>query len=264
MAKEILKEMLLNAKSGDYEKIMNYSITLEDIKDFYDLYCEFASLEADYNHMILGRKDVAKDLAERLELIKQMSKLIDRDIKIRQDNYKSVAKDLNINEEQYNKVFEVLRQLAANESAQYEIKIIKFPAYDNSVRYGYRTSEEYTGEMTILCEKGALSGFESDKKMSYLNSIMLEDIYQQGFSMVLFGDCVEEINLPNKQFLGYYHPIVFCLQDDSLASASKAFINFIEENGADLNHIEIDDLIATIKSKYKKRNRQKLLTSNKN
>lgn len=82
MAKESLKEMLLNVKPGDFHKIMGHPITQEDVKDFYDLYCEFTSLETDYQQMILGRKEVAKDLTKRLELLKQMSELISRGMNI--------------------------------------------------------------------------------------------------------------------------------------------------------------------------------------
>ena len=73
MVKESLKEKLLNVKPGDFDKIMRHQITQEDIKDFYDLYCEFAFFETDYQQMILGRKDAAKDLTKRLELLKQMN-----------------------------------------------------------------------------------------------------------------------------------------------------------------------------------------------
>ena len=36
MTAENLKEILLNVKPGDYNKIMEYQITQEDIKDFYN------------------------------------------------------------------------------------------------------------------------------------------------------------------------------------------------------------------------------------
>lgn len=150
---------------------------------------------------------------------------------------------------------------------QYEIKTIRYPAYDSSERHGYRTTDEYTGEITILAEKEALLKFESNKKISYLNQKMIEEIYRHGFSMILFGNDehkTERLNLPNKQKLGYYHPIVFYLQDDELANAVTSFISFIQENGADLNQIGINDLVETIKSKYQKRNKQKILTPIKN
>ena len=265
MSKESLKEMLLNAKSGDFGKIMEYQITQEDIKDFYELYCEFASLETDYRQMILGRKYTSKDLTKKLELLKQMGELISRGIKIQKEYYEDASRDLEnayIEEEQYNKVFEVLRRLASNDSVQYEIKTIRYPAYDSIDRHGYRTTEEYTAEITILAEKESLSKFKSDKDISHLNQKMIEEIYARGFSMILFGNdeyTTERLNLPNKQVLGYYHPLVFYLQDDQLANAISSFIKFIQENGADLNNIEINDLVETIKSKYKIRNRQKVL-----
>ena len=65
MTAENLKEILLNVKPGDYNKIMEYQITQEDIKDFYNLYSEFVSLENDYQQKILGRKEIAKDLPEQ-------------------------------------------------------------------------------------------------------------------------------------------------------------------------------------------------------
>ena len=268
MSKESLKEMLLNVKPGDFDKIMSHQITQEDIKDFYDLYCEFAFLETNYHQMILGRKDAAKDLTKRLELLKQICELISRGMNIQKTHYEYASRDLkdsNIDEEQYDKVLEVLRELANNESVQYEIKKITYPAYDSSDRYGYRTTDEYTGEITILAEKEALSKFETGKRIPFLNQEMIEEIYRHGFSMALFGNeehKIERLNLPNKQILGYYHPIVFYLQDDELANAVGSFISFIEENGADLNQIETSDLVETIRSKYQ--NTQKKLTPIKN
>ena len=265
MSKESLKDILLNVKPGDYDKIMNHSITQEDIKDFYNLYCEFASMESDYQQMILGRKEAAKDLIKKLELLKQMSELIARGMNRQKTHYEYAKRELknaSIDEDEYYKVFEVLRQLASSESVQYEIKTIRFPAYDSSERHGYRTTEEYEGEITVLAEKEALSRFESDKKLPYLKKEMLEEIYQHGFSMVLFGNDehkTEGLDLPNKQTLGYCHPIVFYLQNDELATATLSLIKFIEDNGTDLGQIEIDDLITVLKLNYQKRNKQKRL-----
>ena len=95
MTEESLKEMLLNVKPGDFDKIMGHQITCEDIKDFYDLYCEFASLETDYQQMILGRKDTAKDLIKRLELLKQMSEFISRGMNVQKGHYEEASRDLN-------------------------------------------------------------------------------------------------------------------------------------------------------------------------
>ena len=125
MTAENLKEILLNVKPGDYNKIMEYQITQEDIKDFYNLYSEFVSLENDYQQKILGRKEIAKDLVKRLELLKQMNELILRGIITKIGHYENASrniKDSSMDEEQYEKVFRILRQLASDESIQYEIK----------------------------------------------------------------------------------------------------------------------------------------------
>lgn len=263
MAKESLKKILLDIKPGDYDKIMSHSITQEDIQDFNNLYCEFVSLENDYQQMILGRKEAAKDLAKKLELLEQMSELIARGMKIQKRHYEDSVRDLkNTNIDEYYKALEVLKQLASNESVQYEIKTIRYPAYDSSERHGYRATEEYTGEITILAEKEALSKFDCSKKMPYLTQEMLIEIYRHGFSMILVGNdeyMTERLNLTNKQTLGHYHPIVFYLQDDELATATSSFMNFIEENGADLDKIQTYDLVQAIKSKYQKRNKIKKL-----
>lgn len=58
--------------------MMEHAITEEDIRDFYDLYNEFISLERDYQHMILGRKEVSQELVKKLELLERMSRLIER------------------------------------------------------------------------------------------------------------------------------------------------------------------------------------------
>lgn len=263
MAKESLKEILLDSKPGNYDKIMNLSITQDDIKDFNDLYCELVSLENEYQQMILGRKEVAKDLVKKLELLKRMSELIARGIEIRKEHYEHFTRDLkNTDIDEYYKVLEILKQLASNDAVQYEIKTIRYPAYDSSERHGYRTTDEYTGEITILAEKEALSKFDCSKKIPYLTQEMLVEIYQQGFSMILVGNdeyMTERLNLTNKQTLGSYHPIVFYLQDDELSNATEAFMRFIEENGTDLNQIATCDLVYTIKSKYQKQNKRKEL-----
>ena len=82
---------------------------------------------------------------------------------------------------------------------------------------------------------------------------MLLDIYKQGFSIILVGNdeyMTERLNIPNKQSLGHYHPIVFYLQDDNLSTAVFSFINFIEENGPDIEGMEVGYLVQVIKSKY--------------
>lgn len=263
MTAENLKEILLNVKPGDYNKIMEYQITQEDIKDFYNLYSEFVSLENDYQQKILGRKEIAKDLVKRLELLKQMNELILRGIITKIGHYENASrniKDSYMDEEQYEKVFRILRQLASDESIQYEIKTIKYPTYDSSEKHGYRTVDEYTGEVTILAEKEALAKF-SDEKNSYLMRKKIEEIYRYGSSVVLFGNdeyVTEELNLPNKQTLGFHHPIVFYLQDDELANAVMSFMSFIKENGVDINKIETNDLIETIKPKHQNNNKQKI------
>ncbi len=89
----------------------------------------------------------------------------------------------------------------------------------------------------------------------------IEEIYRYGSSVVLFGNdeyVTEELNLPNKQTLGFHHPIVFYLQDDELANAVMSFMSFIKENGVDINKIETNDLIETIKPKHQNNNKQKI------
>ena len=66
------------------------------------------------------------------------------------------------------------------------------------------------------------------------------------------------MSLPNKQILGYYHPIVFYLQDDELANAVRSFISYIQENGGDLDHIDPTELVNIIRSKYQRRKRPPL------
>ena len=71
--------------------------------------------------------------------------------------------------------------------------------------------------------------------------------------MILVGNdeyMTKRLNIPNKQSLGHYHPIVFYLQDDSLSTAVSSFMNFIEENGPDIEGMEVGYLVQVIKSKY--------------
>lgn len=260
MDEESLKEMLLNVKPGDYDKIMDHRITQEDISDFNNLYSEFASLEKDYQHMILGRKEASQELVKRLDLLEQMSRLIERGLKSQKYHYENVS-DTSISfgiEDSY-KVLEVLKLLSSNESVQYEIKTITYPAFDSSERHGYRTTSEYTGEITILSERNAISKLDSSKKLPYLRQEMLLEIYQHGYSMILLGNdeyMTERLNLPNKQTLGYRQP-VFYLQDDELADATSLFMRFVEDNGTDLEYLEVDKLVQTIKSKYQKSKKRK-------
>lgn len=185
-----------------------------------------------------------------------MSEFITRGISIQKSNYEKSVRELeDINIDDYYKVLEVLKLLSSNELVQYEIKTLTYPTFDYSERHGYRSAEEYTGEITILAEKEALSKLvDISTEMSYLTKDMLREVYQQGFSMILVGNdrYRTELNLPNQRTLGYFYPIVFYLQDDELAIATSSFMSFIEENGTDLEQIKIDDLVQTIKSKYQK------------
>ena len=264
MVKESLKEMLQNAKSGDYDKIMKYVITQDDIKDFYELYSEFVIDEVNYQQMILERKRVAQDFIQKLELLRQMSELISRSIDIKKRHYEYAAnnsKDLIIAESQYDKVFRVLKQLASDETTQYEIKTIKYTAYDSNERHGYRTTDEYLGSVTILAEKQSLNEIESYKK-NYTIREMLENIYKFGYSMIIFGNdeyTTERLNLPNKRILGHYHPLVLYLQNDNLTKSISSFIEFINENGPDLDGIEANDLLGVLQQKYKSNSKKLML-----
>lgn len=255
MAEESLKKILLNAKPGDYDKIMDHRITQEDISDFNNLYSEFASLEKDYQHLILGRREASQELIKRLDLLEQMSRLIERGMKSQKYHYENVSdSSISFGIEDSYKVLEVLKLLSSNESVEYEIKTITYPAYDSSERHGYRTTSKYTGEITILGEKNAISKLDSSKKLPYLSQEMLLEIFHQGFSMVLLGNdeyMTERLNLPNKKTLGYHQP-VFYLHDDELAIATTLFMRFVKENGTDLESLEVDDLVRTIKSMYQK------------
>lgn len=263
MSNESLKNILLNAKPGDYDKIMNHTITEEDIVDFSNLYYEFASLKNEYQLMTFGRKKVAKKLVEKLKFLEQMSNLIDRGIKAQRRHYEDSTRNLErSNVDDYYKALEVLQQLASNDKVQYEINTITYPTFDSSDRHGYRTTEEYTGEIFILAEKKTLFKLDFSKKLPILRQEMLVDIYNQGTSMVLVGNdeyMIERLNIPNKQTLGYYRPLVFYLQDDELATAVESFKKFIEENGADLNQIKTEDIVQAIKSKYQRRSKTKKL-----
>ena len=71
--------------------------------------------------------------------------------------------------------------------------------------------------------------------------------------MILVGNdeyMTKRLNIPNKQSLGHYHPMVFYLQDDNLSTAVSSFMNFIEENGPDIEGMEVGYLVQVIKSKY--------------
>ena len=263
MAEESLKEILLNVKPGDYDKIMGHRITQKDISDFNNLYSEFASLEKDYQRMILGRKEASLELVKRLDLLEQMSRLIERGMKSQKYYYENVSSSsISFGEEDSYKVLEVLKRLASGDSLQYEVKTITFPAFDSSERHGYRTTSEYTGKITILGEKESISKLDSSRKLPFLNQEMLVNIYQQGFSMILIGNdeyYTERLNLQNKQTIGSYHPLVFYLQNDELANATSSLMSFVEENGTDLSQIEVDDLVKLLKDKYQKSQKRKKL-----
>ena len=258
MEQEKLNNILINDKLEDYDKTINHNITEKDIIDFNNLYLEFLILENEYKKTIYNRKETAKKLTKILSLLNQMNDLITRDI-TRKRAYYDLAmrdlKDVNINE--HYKVLEVLKQLASNESVQYEIKTIEYPAFDSTERHGYRVTEKYEGEITILASKNALSKIDDSKKLPYFNQKMLLDIYNQGFSMVLVGNdeyMTEYLNIENMHKLGNFHPIVFYLQNDELNDATSLLMEFIKDNGADFSQIETNDIVNAIKSKYKKRN----------
>ncbi len=54
MNNESLKNILLNAKPGDYEKIMNHTITEEDIIDFCK--CQYKNAQKGENNYVQKRE----------------------------------------------------------------------------------------------------------------------------------------------------------------------------------------------------------------
>lgn len=262
MERESLKEMLLNIKPGDYAKINTHVITEEDIKDYYNLYSEYFKAKNEYSHLILGRKEKAQELLKTLKLLETMNKLILEGIKGERNYMEDSINELRYAHiKDYSKAFEVLKRLAETDKVKYEIKAIKFPAYDSIERHGYRDTIEYEGEIIILGESETLSKYDFSSSNQYFSKDTLIEIYNHGFSMVLIGndEYKTDLKLPNKHTIGNYHPIIFYLQDDELANAASKFIKFIEENGPDIEGMEISDLVNIINSKYcKSKKRTKL------
>lgn len=252
MAEIGLKEILLK---GDYRRLKGYHITQDDVLDFYNLYAEFKLLEDEYQSMTLGRKEAAKSLVERLTFLEEMSNIITTKTRTRKNIYEEATSDLEeASIKDYNKLFEVLRILASTDTTQYGIKTFEFLAYDSSERHGYRTDETYTGVIAILAESESLARLEESITGTHITKERLLELYQQGYSMVLTGndDYMSDCDLPNKHALGNLHPIVFYLQDDELAKAATAFLGFVAENGADIDGIEVADLVKVIKASYQK------------
>ena len=258
MGKYNLKELLINSKPGDFDKNMKYNVTKEDIEEFYRLCCEVYRFEKIYDEVLLGRKEMANELNKKIDLLRQMNEVISKNLNLKKEHYENVTKNLRIEKDQYRKVLEVLKKLASNSSTKYDIRTIEYLTFETDERYGYRSSIEYTGNLTILAEKEALSILDNKdinvtNKYGFLNDDVIKEIYNKGFSMVLFGndrDTINELRLPFNYFKGLRSPLVFYLQDDELASAAKSFMNFIEDNGADLNNIKESDLIETINLRY--------------
>ena len=96
-------------------------------------------------------------------------------------------------------------------------------------------------------------GYDFSNKNKCLQKSTLIEIYYKGYSIVVVSNDECKTNLPfPKITIGNYHPIIFYLQNDELAKAAYQFIKYIEENGPDIEQIEISELIKEINKKYKK------------
>lgn len=259
MSDERLLEKLLNCKQGQYSKLLKHDLTMDDIEDFKTLYQEFALLQKDYSKLLFGRKEAAKGLVKKLKLLEEMSRLIQRGTEKQRRYYEDFTQDLkDTGIRDYNKAFEVLKKLASNGAVQYEIKTIQYSTFDSSERHGYRETTEYTGEIMILAEKELLSqNFDDSENQIYSIKLKTENIYKQGSSVIIAGNdehltLPTRLGLPNGQVIGYFPSIALYLQKDELATAASSFISFLEENGTDLDKIDVDDLVQAIRKKYQK------------
>lgn len=258
MKEETLLEKLTNCKPGEYSKVINHILTITDIKDFMELYQQFWSLQDGYSKLVLGRKQASKELVEKLKQLEEISGLIELGIKNQRQHYENLMQDLDHigTIKDYKKVFEVLKQLSSNLIKQYEFKTIQYPTFDSSERHGYRTTKEYTAEITILAEKELLlNNFDDIKESSHHMRKKLLDIYKQGSSVIIVGNddsMTTHLDLPNKTTLGNYRPIVFYLQDDELGKAASCLIEFLKENGVDIGTIEVNELVQALKAPKQK------------
>ncbi len=152
------------------------------------------------------------------------------------------------------RVLKVLKDLSSNDVTKYEIKTITFPTWDSYDRHGDRFRVEVNGKLTILGEEEAISKLDSSKKMKLLTQDMLIDIYNQGYSMILFGNTeyyTERLRIKDKEIIGYNEPLVFYLQDDELSIAASSLINYVRENDINLREISEADLTGALR-KYQK------------
>lgn len=247
-----LKEMI---KSNDYYEFGDYSITENDIKDFYNLYCEFESLENDYQQMILGRNKYAEKLMQKLELLERISVLITNNINEKR-KYKYISMNYPLYIEESYKAFEVIKQLANSNNLTYDIKSVKYVEHGGGIsKHGYHLNgDSYNDSLVILAEESVLNECCFPNKPAWKLDELLKYIYNNGTSMILLGNerRTNVINIENNEefYAPYGKKIRFYFQDDELAKASQAFIDFIGENGGDLNNIDIEDLVNVIKEKY--------------
>lgn len=246
-----LKEMII---SNDYCGLSEYSITENDIKDFYDLYCEFESLENDYQQMVLGRKEYAEKIVQKLELLGQFSELINKNINEKRKDKHFYIKSLYI-EESF-KALEVIKQLANIDGDKYILKSVDYVEHSGGIsKHGYHLDgDSYNDTLIILAEESILNEYDLSNKLAWQYNNILKDIYNCGTSMILLGNerRTNVINIENnhKFFASYGKKMRFYLQDDELSKASQAFIDYIEENGSDLKDINIEDLVNVIREKY--------------
>lgn len=260
MAKKSLKELLLNRTEGDYYILRDYVLTEQDVKDFYDLYRDYTEIESKYQTLVFGRKEQAKVLSDMLTLLSEMGEIIFREINAKKNEINQSLTELeyaNIEDEM--KALEIIKELANAEEAEYDIKVIHYQTYDSSERHGYRTMEEYTGEVVILAKKQALDKLEDDSIISK----EIAQIYEEGHSFIVFGNdefMTSRLSVP-KQILENYQPLVFCSQgDDVLANAFSLFVHYVNQNGAKFPDISVLDIAKEIKKTYLKRVR--VLTNN--
>lgn len=253
MANKSLKEILVEKGENYYQTIKDYQITLDDVKDFYFLYQQIMQLEDKYNELIVGRKEAAQFLCDKLELLEEMSKFIAERME-RKNNHYGKCRNTIVFSENADKVLEILLHLANDEGEHYDAQRIWYTSYQNSERHGYRDTNETSSSFILLTHKEALKEYNKSQRFSFKEK--LQKISQK-YSMILIGlteDTINQLNIPETQKFGIYmYQFALCPKEDELTKSAKAFIDFIKENGSDFDQMKLEDLVEIIKLKYKNR-----------
>lgn len=232
-----------------------------------EMFDEIRELHHQYQNAIEGRKEIAKEIKEKIKIIKSKTMMFNSELHELQDYYE--FRDYYVSD--YEEVMRLILRLANREEDNYEMKEIY------SVDFIHTENNEdvrrICGRTLVIGDSEAIKEVK-DQKEYYYDEIkeLSTRIINKGNSMVMVTynalesnvkpriDKLHRINIVDIKNGGIIGNISCYLHDDNLKKAVKMITRYIYINGPDFRNIDEDTLYELIvkcnnKAKIKQKNR---------